>query len=128
MVEPSIRKSVHLDIIVHPAQNMNCSIRVLRVLTIQTKVNNIYIHVVFHWYRYFQQFHAWLFHSGQSSDASCQPCVGGQYCEGIANTMPDGNCSAGYFCASGSSSATPITFGNVTVGSPAFARYSIALL
>ena len=36
----------------------------------------------------------------------CTSCPVGKYCEGTANTAPDGDCDAGYYCTGGSITAT----------------------
>ena len=37
----------------------------------------------------------------------CTPCEPGQYCTGYGNIYPDGNCTAGYYCASNASTSAP---------------------
>ena len=42
-----------------------------------------------------------------SNESSCQPCQAGYACVRQGLAQPDANCSAGYFCISGSTSSTP---------------------
>ena len=55
----------------------------------------------------------------QNITDGCQLCPPGQYCGGVANAVPDGNCTAGYYCRLGATSPTPtdgITGGSCTQG------------
>ena len=42
------------------------------------------------------------------SNASCLLCKPGMFCDGPANIMPSGNCSAGFYCGSGSATPMPM--------------------
>ncbi len=44
---------------------------------------------------------------GLSAERECTPCDAGQFCGQWNLTSPSGNCSGGYYCISGSDSATP---------------------
>ncbi|EKX46975.1 hypothetical protein GUITHDRAFT_70228, partial [Guillardia theta CCMP2712] len=51
---------------------------------------------------------------GASDIFACIPCSPGMYCSEENNTIPDGPCSAGFFCLGGSNSSSPEgTFGNI---------------
>ncbi|XP_071505048.1 uncharacterized protein [Diadema antillarum] len=45
--------------------------------------------------------------TGQTSNSSCLPCLGGMYCMGYHNEWPTSNCSDGWYCMSGASSPMP---------------------
>ena len=47
----------------------------------------------------------------QQNSSSCELCPPGMYCEGAGLAEPTGNCSAGWFCTLGSSSAKPLPIG-----------------
>ena len=38
----------------------------------------------------------------QTDLSACVPCTPGTYCQGSGNSVPTGNCSAGYYCTNGS--------------------------
>lgn len=44
---------------------------------------------------------------GLSRVDQCEPCPGGSYCGGVANTAPDGVCAAGFFCLGGARTPKP---------------------
>ena len=44
---------------------------------------------------------------GLSEERQCLPCDPGSYCAQLNLTAPSGNCSGGYYCVSGSHTATP---------------------
>ena len=44
---------------------------------------------------------------GLVAQSECQPCLGGQYCEGFGNERPDGNCSASYYCTQNATVPNP---------------------
>ena len=46
---------------------------------------------------------------GADAESDCKPCLPGQYCEGTGNEVPDGDCTAGYYCPGGDNSTTPTT-------------------
>ncbi|XP_051895658.1 neurogenic locus notch homolog protein 3-like [Pristis pectinata] len=52
---------------------------------------------------------------GMVSRSECLPCTGGKYCEGQGQSNVSGDCSAGFYCISGSSSAFPL---DGTTGAP----------
>jgi len=54
--------------------------------------------------------------TGQSDPASCDPCIGGWYCDGEGNEVPDDLCSEGHYCISGSDSPNPEVTGNAVGG------------
>ncbi|XP_069122179.1 multiple epidermal growth factor-like domains protein 6 [Argopecten irradians] len=45
--------------------------------------------------------------------ADCRDCDAGQYCQDYAGIAPTGNCSAGWYCVSGSDSANTTTHGGI---------------
>ena len=47
-------------------------------------------------------------------EADCTPCPGGEYCEGLANNKPTGDCAEMYYCPVGSWSEeqVPCTVGH----------------
>ncbi|KAG7455700.1 SCO-spondin-like isoform X1, partial [Solea senegalensis] len=45
---------------------------------------------------------------GQTSEAGCQPCIAGFYCEGAGLRAPTGPCSQGYWCPPGQATATAL--------------------
>ncbi|XP_048471581.1 uncharacterized protein K04H4.2-like [Rhincodon typus] len=45
--------------------------------------------------------------NGAASAAVCLSCPAGLYCQGMANSEPDGPCVGGYYCQGGASSPTP---------------------
>ncbi|KAH8067766.1 calcium ion binding protein [Aureococcus anophagefferens] len=47
--------------------------------------------------------------AGLEAEAECAACDGGSYCETAGLAAPTGECDAGFFCASGSKTATPRT-------------------
>ncbi|XP_038634726.1 uncharacterized protein LOC119954022 [Scyliorhinus canicula] len=48
--------------------------------------------------------------SRNCEESDCQLCLGGQYCDGPGNDVPDGPCSRGFYCPPGQSSPRPILF------------------
>ena len=51
---------------------------------------------------------------GATSSSNCSACTPGMYCDSAGAIMPAGMCTAGYYCAGGSSTATPTgTGGNL---------------
>ncbi|OAF70026.1 hypothetical protein A3Q56_02216, partial [Intoshia linei] len=40
----------------------------------------------------------------------CTSCTTGKFCAGLGNTNPTGKCAAGYYCPTGQSNPTPITY------------------
>eukprot|EP00347_Sterkiella_histriomuscorum_P005935 403354701 len=51
-----------------------------------------------------------LSYQGASAKTECQACSPGQYCGSQGLDATSGDCSAGYYCLSGQSSATPIQY------------------
>ena len=49
--------------------------------------------------------------TGQTTSASCVPCVPGSYCEGDGNSWPTGLCSAGWWCNGSATSNMTTTHG-----------------
>lgn len=49
--------------------------------------------------------------TGGYSNASCTPCDDGQFCEGLNNTAPTGDCMPGYYCQRGNKQADPNSSG-----------------
>jgi len=49
----------------------------------------------------------WSSSYGNNAPADCVNCTGGQYCQGDGNVVPDGDCTAGYYCPTGIDTPTP---------------------
>jgi len=47
----------------------------------------------------------------RTSVTECIDCPGGEYCEGVGNSAPTGNCTAGWYCSGGSDSPNTTTHG-----------------
>ncbi|EDV25654.1 uncharacterized protein TRIADDRAFT_55968 [Trichoplax adhaerens] len=45
--------------------------------------------------------------TGNTNSSGCQLCPAGKYCPGSGNAEPFGDCSGGYYCPAGQSTATP---------------------
>ncbi|XP_070551430.1 uncharacterized protein [Ptychodera flava] len=45
--------------------------------------------------------------TGLYSDSQCTPCEPGMYCQGEGNILPNGDCTAGYYCLRGANDSTP---------------------
>lgn len=43
----------------------------------------------------------------------CESCMPGQYCSGVANIVPDGDCAEGFYCTGGSPSQYPFLTGDL---------------
>ena len=59
--------------------------------------------------------------TGATDDSYCLPCKSGQFCATTGLSAPTGDCSEGYYCIEGASSATPSAdpdgkFGPCTTG------------
>ena len=52
--------------------------------------------------------------TGGTRAQDCQPCTGGQFCQGYGNKVPDGLCDPGYFCTLGAYTSKPVLFSNMT--------------
>lgn len=52
----------------------------------------------------------------QSLSSSCLSCLGGMYCPGTGNEVPEDDCDPGYYCVGGSSSRRPLVTGTPSSG------------
>ncbi|KAH3741464.1 hypothetical protein DPMN_048189, partial [Dreissena polymorpha] len=51
--------------------------------------------------------------TGSTNETACIDCPPGYYCEGTGNTVPDGQCDEGFWCAGAAFSARPYDSGNL---------------
>ncbi|XP_031989756.1 SCO-spondin-like isoform X5 [Corvus moneduloides] len=49
----------------------------------------------------------WSGREGRRNVQECQPCPGGHFCNGSGQRAPSGQCSPGFYCASGAQTPTP---------------------
>ncbi|GCC23266.1 hypothetical protein chiPu_0001660 [Chiloscyllium punctatum] len=61
--------------------------------------------------------------NGASSADVCLSCPAGLYCQGMANSEPDGPCTEGYYCQGGASSPIPQSNPKFPMNGPCAAGY-----